>query len=247
MRNLITTLAIGAAAFGATGAANAQEADDGGFYVALNVGSASLKDPTVTYYDVGGTFGGTGAKDTAVASLDTKSAVTFGGTLGYDFGTIRSDIEIAYSRHKIDSLTVVSLNGTTVALSAADRADVCDFLEASPCGGAGSTFTFDGSRVRQLSVMGNLWLDLPVGDTIVPYVGGGAGIAGFEIDGEGKGKFAWQLGAGVAFKLSSTVALTADYRHRETSKTNIAYDSTSGADVGKLKSDSLLAGIRFTF
>lgn len=227
--------------------ARAESGDDQGFYIGLDIGSASLKDPAITYYDVGGTFGGTGTRDTASATLDTKSALTIGGTLGYDFGPVRSDIEIDYSRHKIDSLTFVAINGAPRTLVAADRTDVCDFLEADTCGGSGNTFVFAGSRVRQLSVMGNLWLDIPVGGSFVPYVGGGVGIAGFEVDGEGKGKFAWQLGAGAAIKVSSGTALTIDYRHRQTSATTIEYDSASGYNIGKLKTDGITAGVRFTF
>ena len=247
MKNFITILAFSAAAAAVPGAALAQNADDKGFYIALNVGSASLKDPVVTYYDAGGTFGGTGTTDTATATLDTKSALAFGGTLGYDFGNVRSDVEFQYSRHKISSLTFTSVNGAATTLSAADRSDVCDYLEATTCGGSGNTFVVDGSRVRQLSAMANLWLDLPVGGSVVPYAGGGVGISGFEVDGEGKGKFAWQLGAGVAVKLSHGVALTADYRHREVAKTRVAFDNVSGFDVGKLKTDTIAAGLRFTF
>lgn len=247
MKNFITILAFSAAAAAVPGAALAQNADDKGFYIALNVGSASLKDPVVTYYDAGGTFGGTGTTDTATATLDTKSALAFGGTLGYDFGNVRSDVEFQYSRHKISSLTFTSVNGAATTLSAADRSDVCDYLEATTCGGSGNTFVFDGSRVRQLSAMANLWLDLPVGGSVVPYAGGGVGISGFEVDGEGKGKFAWQLGAGVAVKLSHGVALTADYRHREVAKTRVDFDNVSGFDVGKLKTDTIAAGLRFTF
>ena len=110
MRKFVLGAFVAVAATAST-AAQAEEADGTGFYVAANVGSAGLKDPTITYYDVGGTFNGTGTQDTASARLDTKSAITFGGTLGYDFGTIRSDVEVAYSRHKIDSLTFVALNG----------------------------------------------------------------------------------------------------------------------------------------
>lgn len=227
--------------------ARAESGDDQGFYMGLNIGSASLKDPSITYYDVGGTFGGTGAQDTASATLDTKSAVTFGGALGYDFGAVRSDIEVSYSRHKIDSLTFVAVNGTSRSLTTADRTDVCDYLEATTCSGSGNTFVIDGSRVRQLSVMGNLWLDIPAGKTFVPYLGGGLGIAGFEVDGEGKGKFAWQLGAGASVRLSSGTALTFDFRHRETSATRIEFDSSSGYDIGKLKTNSFTAGVRFTF
>lgn len=248
MRKLLKTLALGAAIVAAPQLANAQSSnDDGGVYVSLNAGVATLSDPTVTYYDAGGTFGGTGTRDTATAKLDTKSAATFGGAIGYDFGSVRADIEVAYAKNTINSLTFVSLNGSTTTLTAADRADVCDYLEATTCGGSGNTFTIDGSRVRQLSAMGNLWLDLPIGTGVVPYVGGGLGISGFEVDGEGKGKFAWQLGAGVAFKLSSAVALTADFRHREVGKAEIAFDSASGFNVSALKTNSAMAGLRITF
>lgn len=248
MRKLLNTLALGAAIIAAPQMASAQSSDDdAGLYMAVKVGVANLSDPTVTYYDAGGTFGGTGTTDTATAKLDTKSAFAIDGSIGYDFGMVRADVEVAYSRHNINSLTFVSLNGSSVTLTAAERADVCDYLETSTCGGSGNTFLTPGSRVRQLSAMGNLWLDLPIGTGVVPYVGGGLGISGFEVDGEGKGKFAWQLGAGVAFKLSPSIALTADFRHREVGKAEIAFDSVSGFNVGKLKTDSIMAGIRVTF
>lgn len=246
MRTFFKIIAATALSTGVATAAQAQ-ADDTGVYMSLNVGSAKLSDPTVTYYDVGGTFGGTGATDTASAKLDTKSAVTFGGALGYDFGTVRTDIEVQYARHNIASLTVLSLNGSAVTLTPAERTDVCDYLEATACGGSGNTFTVAGSRARQLSAMGNLWLDLPVSAGVVPYVGGGVGISGFEVDGEGKGKLAWQLGAGVAFNVSPGIALTADYRHRQVGATEVPYDSVSGFRVTSLKTDSFQAGFRVKF
>lgn len=244
----VAIAALNAALFGFASAAHAQEAeDDTGFYMAANIGTASLSDPTVTYYDVGGTFGGTGTTDTADARIGTKSAVTFGGTIGYDFGTVRTDVEVQYGRHKIESLTFGSVNGTPITLTAGDRADVCLYLEATTCGGSGNTFVIDGSRIRQLSVMGNVWVDLPVGGGFTPYIGGGLGIGGFEVDGEGKGKLAWQLGGGFAVKVAQGVSLTADYRHREIGATQVEYDASSGFRVGKLTTNSFAAGLRFTF
>lgn len=246
MKTIAATISVIAAMLSSS--AYAQDSSDTkGLYFEAELGAASLSDPVVTYYDAGGTFNGTGTTDTATARLDTKSAATFGGSLGYDFGSIRAELAVSYGKHKIDSLTFQSLNGAPVTLTAADRADVCDYLEADTCGGSGNTFTIPGSRVRQLSAMGNLWLDLPVGKSIVPYVGGGVGISGFEVDGEGKGKFAWQLGAGVAFQLSDSIALTGNYRHREVAKSTIEYDASSGFTVSKLKTDSFTAGIRLTF
>lgn len=244
----VAIAALNAALFGFATAAQAETAeDDAGFYVAVNIGTASLSDPTVTYYDVGGTFGGSGASDTASATINTKSATTFGGAIGYDFGTVRPELEMQYGRHNIESLTFVAVNGSAVTLSAADRVEVCDYLEATSCGGSGNTFVVDGSRVRQLSAMGNVWIDLPIGSGITPYIGGGIGVTGFEVDGEGTGKFAWQLGAGAAVRLSKGVALTLDYRHRSVGAATVEYDTASGFTISKLKTNSFAAGLRFTF
>jgi opacity protein-like surface antigen len=240
--------ALNAALFGFASTAQAETAeDDAGFYMAVNVGKASLSDPTVIYSDVGGTFGGTGSTDTASATIDTKSATVFGGAVGYDFGTVRPELEVQYGRHNIDSLTFVSVNGSAVSLSAADRTDVCDYLEATSCGGSGNTFVIAGSRVRQLSVMGNVWIDLPIGSGITPYLGGGLGVTGFEVDGEGTGKLAWQLGAGAAVRLTKGVALTLDYRHRSVGSAMVEYDAASGFTITKLSTNSMTAGLRFTF
>lgn len=244
----IIRLALTSMAFAALpSAAFAQSSEQTGAYFGLQVGTASIGDADVVIYDAGGTFGGSGATDSAAGRYDLKSALTFGGTLGYDFGPVRADIEIDYAKHKIDSFTINSVNGSAVTLTAADRADVCDYLEANSCGGSGNTFVIDGSRARTLSAMGNLWVDLPIGGTVVPYAGGGLGITGFEVDGEGKAKFAWQLGAGVGFNVSPSVVLSADYRHREVSATEVAYDASSGYRIGKLKTDAITARVRFMF
>lgn len=86
------------------GAASAQDSDTG-FYIGLNAGIANLGDTNVTYYDAPGTFGGAGTEDTLTMAFDPKSAATFGGTVGYDFGPVRADVEVAYSRNKLRSLT----------------------------------------------------------------------------------------------------------------------------------------------
>lgn len=240
----MTALAVTGIAM--TTAAHAQDAQPTGFYGELNVGVAHLNDANITYYDDGGTFGGSGAQDTFDGTFDFKSAATFGGKLGYDFGPVRTDLEITYARNKVQAFTINRVNGQAVTLSASDRADVCDYLEADACGGSGNTFQIDGSRARQLNALVNLWADLPIG-RFVPYAGGGLGIAGYEVDGEGKGKFAWQIGAGAAYHFSPAVAVTADYRHRQNGSTTIEYDNVSGVQLGKLKTDAFTLGLRAYF
>ncbi|QNA85214.1 outer membrane beta-barrel protein [Sphingomonas sp. So64.6b] len=249
MRTYLTLATAMAAIFLSTAAyAQDDSGDDTGFYAGLSVGLASVQDTDIRYYDAGGTFGGTGAMDSVDGHIDTKSAAEFKGVLGYDFGMIRGDLEVAYQRNKASALTIDKVNGSAVTLDAGDAADVCDYLEATGCSVSGNTIAFGGgSRVRQLTAMANLWVDVPVGKVVTPYVGGGVGVAGFEIDGEGKARFAWQVGAGVAFKLSDHVALTADFRHREAKGGNLPYDASSGFTVGKIHTNSVSAGVRFTF
>lgn len=224
--------------------------DDRGLYVAVEASRTSLSKTDITFQDDGGTFGGTGAQDSVATKSKTKAATGFGGALGYDFGTIRADIELDYARNRIRGLEVKSVNGTAVtSIGAADAAAFCTYAEFTGCSVDGTTLRFDGGRVRQASGLFNLWLDLPLSSRAAVHAGGGAGIGGFEVDGEGEARFAWQLGAGAALYLSSAVAITADYRHRRIN--GATFTDADFPDyalrVGKLKSDTASLGLRFTF
>jgi opacity protein-like surface antigen len=226
------------------GTAHAQEST--GFYLGAQAGIAEVSETDLVYYEDGGTFGGTGSTDTVEGTVDLDGSISFGGVIGYDFGIVRTDIEVQYAKNDIESLTINSVNGTAVTIDEDDADDLCDYLEVDSCAVSGNTISYDGGRIRQLSAMGNIWVDLPIGGTITPYAGGGLGVAGFETDGEGEAKFAWQLGAGVAINVSPSFALTLDYRHREVSETQIEYDADSGFEVGDIKTDTILAGLRVT-
>ena len=247
----ISTIVAGlmAASFLSTTAYAQDGEDDGkGFYAGLSSGIAAVQSTDIRYYDTGGTFGGSGTSDSVDGRIHTKSAAEFKGVLGYDFGMVRTDVEVAYQRNRVSALSIDRVNGAAVKLDAGDVADVCDYLEVSGCALSGNTITIgNGGRVRQLSALANIWLDLPIGSVITPYAGGGVGVTGFEIDGEGKARFGWQLGAGVAVRLNSHIALTVDYRHRQAKGGNLPYDAVSGADVGNIRTNSGSAGLRFTF
>lgn len=220
-----------------------------GAYGELSVGLANVHDSDIGYYDDGGTFGGSGARDTAMFEANLKNAATFGGALGYDFGTIRADVRVDYARNKIKSLTLKDINGTAVTLTPADGDEICDYLETPNCSVSGNTVSGDGSRVRQLSALANLWFDIPVGGPVTPYVGGGLGIGGYEVDGEGKARFAWQLGAGVSFDVSPSVALFGDYRYRQINGATIEDEdyANAGVIVDDVKTSTFNLGIRFRF
>lgn len=239
--------ATAAAAFIATPAL-AQD-DNTGFYAQLNAGLGSLSDLPVTIRDVDGE--GTDV-DTR---LGTKNAFEFGGALGYDFGMIRAEVEVAYARSRTNSLTLEAVDGGPVpagtledAVANGIESDVIDLSNATDVVVSGNTVTYNnGDKLRRLSAMANAWLDIPVGSTIVPYVGGGLGVQGTEINGEGKRTFAWQLGAGVAVPLMSSISLTADYRHREQKGYSLTDAAGEYARIGKAKSDSFLVGLRVNF
>lgn len=228
-------------------AAPAQADEKQGFYGSLNAGAASTDDLNVTYYDAGGTFGGTGAQDTFSGTFDLDTALAVSGSIGYDFGLFRVDAEVSYSRSKISALTINQVNGSAVTLDPSDGAFACSYLTDANCTASGNTLTFDGPKLRQLSALANVWIDIPTGMAIEPYVGGGIGIAGFEIEGEGKDAFAWQLGGGAAYKLNEHVAVTADVRYRESDAGTVAFDAVSGVDVGKIKTWTYGLGLRYTF
>src|SRR3546814_12716075 len=46
--------------------------------------------------------------------LNTKSAATFGGELGYDFGGVRDGLELAYQRNKVKGITLTHMHGTAI-------------------------------------------------------------------------------------------------------------------------------------
>ena len=227
----IAAMMTAAPALAQTGGGNAEE----GVYVQLDAGLATIGKVDIVYNDGVDRFG---------ASADLKNALTFGGAFGYDFGMLRTELQLSYARNKVESLTVESINGTAVTLTPAQRAEFCDYLEADTCTGSGATVSVPDSRLRQLNAMGNVWLDIPTGAGVTPYVGGGVGASGFELDGEGKVRFAWQIGGGVAFDLSEKMALTADVRHRQVSGGDI---DDGYARVGRIKTTSFSAGIRFRF
>lgn len=244
----VVTAAVLAASI-ATPAA-AQDAEQTGVYVQLNAGLGSLDDLPITAVDADGAGTDVGLE------LGTKSAFEFGGAIGYDFGLIRAELEVAYARARSESVTLKSVDGTAVPANTLEdllgdstlETDLIDLTEADNVQINGNTLTFDnGDKLRRLSAMANLWVDIPLGMAISPYVGGGLGIQGTEIAGEGKGTFAWQLGAGVSFPITSSLSLAIDYRHREQKGYTLSEDGFDYARVGKAKSNSVTAGVRFYF
>lgn len=206
-------------------AVNAQAADvtpapeTNGFYVSLFGGASSLNDVETDYNEVGNKY-----------TVDPKVGYILGGAIGMRiWDPLRAEIEVSYSRWKIDNR--VEHNN--------------------------HTHTGEGP-IEALYVLGNLWYDLDTGMGITPYVGGGAGVgfadANIHFDGndygygDGEAGFAFQLGAGAKLDLTDNIALDVGYRFKGI--LDVDFKDNDGEGVYKnanLYSHNVQAGVTFGF
>lgn len=263
--------------------AQAQDSGGQGFYGSIRAGSQWLNNVKAVAYAPAGTLddlldGGEGGiddggegllptgtvvptgADTLGGKLHTKSGVGIQGELGYDFGMIRTGLELGYGRNKVNGATIDSLNGAAVPdLDEDQTLAVCDYLSAGvgtfACDASGGTFQITGAKfakIRQFAMVASVWIDIPTGSAFEPYIGGGAGLVDYNVkmfgESDGKTKFAWHLGAGVAYHFTDNLAFTVDYRYRQV-KGGALFDDGDGYGValGKLKTQNLSAGLRIGF
>ncbi|PNU02629.1 P44/Msp2 family outer membrane protein [Novosphingobium guangzhouense] len=223
--------------------------------MSLRTGISDLNNPDFTVTDPE-------SGDELQTRLETKSAWLIAGEIGYDFGPVRFGVDLSYSRNKVRGLDLRSVNGT--AITADDVEDIVDTLidaeilypedfEGAEIDGTTIRSTSGSiAKLRQIGVMANLTYDIPVSDTIRPYVGVGLGAVGTHVkalgEDDGSIRFAWQARAGVAFQLSPAVALTADYTYRQASAGRLQFgDGEVEYRLGKTKASQIAAGVRFTF
>jgi opacity protein-like surface antigen len=125
----------------------------------------------------------------------------------------------------------------------------------------GTTYNVDGD-VDALFVLGNLWVDIPVGDFFRPYFGGGLGFGRLSVDvnaeapgGTSDGLFddhdwgfAYQLGAGVAFAMAENIAFDIGYRYKAIHNAEFDVDFFNNADFDfDYHSHNFIAGVRIGF
>src|SRR3546814_632330 len=197
-----------------------------------------------------------------LTKLNTKSAATFGGELGYDFGGVRVGLELAYQRNKVKGITLKSLNGT--AITAEDLSDVVeglgelDIISVDDLDGVdinGTTISATNGSVAKLShlaVMANVTYDIPLGGhTFKPYVGVGLGAVGSHLkapgEDDGPVRFAWPPRDGAAVKVTKGIDMTPDYTYRPTGSGKLNFgDEDEEYRLGKTKASLFHVGLRFT-
>jgi opacity protein-like surface antigen len=133
--------------------------------------------------------------------IEFDGGYNLGAAFGYDFGMARLEVELAYREADVDSIRV-------------------DFINSKGDGDFSAT-----------SLMLNGYWDLETGSPIVPYFGGGIGIANVSANkvkffdegirtryvDDDDTVFAYQLAAGIAFALNPAMALDLGYRYFGTS------------------------------
>lgn len=211
--------------------------------------SLCLADPPRPSPYVSGFIGASIPRDADVSGFDFignipfsdktefDPGINFGGAVGYDFGYVRLEGELAYKFSDIKSVTQQS-------------PAVIPF------------FNVDGD-LGVFSGMANLFVDLHNSTPITPYFGGGVGFAvlslsdTFGIDPltgfggplyleDNDTVFAYQAGAGIGIALNRVTTLDLGYRYFGTDTARFGSDLPITTEM-KFESHNALVGIRVKF
>ena len=174
-------------------------------------------------------------------TIDTGTAAGFivGGAIGtHVTDNLRVELEVAYSENDVESLRYSGPANT------------------------GTTYEGDGS-FEILTFMGNLWYDIPVTETLSPYLGGGTGVgivdakdiiyddpqATGEVYDSSEVVVAFQLGAGVRWQAFEHLAFDIGYRLRGLTSTTFETSDESNTDhpAESVFSHNLIGGVSVGF
>jgi len=101
------------------------------------------------------------------------------------------------------------------------------------------------------TVMGQFYADLPIeGSPLKPYANIGLGLMQFTQSGfDAENGMCWNIGIGCSFAMTENLSIDASYRFFQTGaiKSTESYDGVGADYERKIKSNSLLAGVRYAF
>ncbi len=209
-----------------TMAATAAQARDNNWYIGLRGGTVFPDDRR--FFSTGPTspdFNTTAKQGWAAAAR-----------LGYDFGRLRTEIDVGYHQTRLRSV---------------------ELLATTPLGTAGTYAGADG-RMRNLTVMGNALFDIINSDGFSVSAGAGAGAArinahnirlapnaGVFLD-DSDWVFAWNALAGARVALGPGVDLAVDYRYLRPNRARLVDISGQGV-TNRSNSHTILVGLNFNF
>ncbi|ACF12367.1 porin opacity type [Chlorobaculum parvum NCIB 8327] len=132
-----------------------------------------------------------------------------------------------------------------IALNGALGYDFGDARLEAAVGYQKHDFKYGDDDLSLLTVMANAYYDIDTGSDITPYLMAGAGWAhiGMPSD-ESDDVFAWQVGAGLGFKIADCTTLDLGYRYLRPNKFE-----TNERNIGDVKwaVHNIMLGLRFNF
>lgn len=187
-----------------------------GLAMALMLGGVVSSATAAPY--VSGAFGMVSMSDSDISAPGFSAELSFDPGFGFiaavgnEFDGLRGEIEMAYRTNDVDKFS---------------------------SGGFSESVNGD---ISSLAVMGNLLVDLPLSESIRPFLGAGIGLANVDLDGDDDDTvFAYQAIAGLGFPLTHVTTLDLQYRYFATADADF-----DGAEI-EYQTHNFFAGLRFNF
>jgi len=162
-----------------------------------------------------------------IADIDMNHGGVFSGAIGTRLGMFRPEIELSYRSNGIDGIDV---NGAPVA-------------------------PVDGDMVTT-ALMANLFLDIPTGLVIQPYIGAGIGYAHVEVDDyavntitfvdDSDNVFAWQAVVGAEYFVDPEWSVFGEYKYFDTSDVDVSTINGTNNSIDT-QNHSIMAGVKINF
>jgi opacity protein-like surface antigen len=159
-----------------------------------------------------------------------KTGFNVSGYAGYKFDNgFRVDAEVGYSENDVKDHKNLTVGGAVI-----DALDVVVLTRGAASATNPTVGTVIGNggkgRLRNLSVFGNAYYDFNREGAIQPYIGAGVGVQEVKVRYEPsdvpvangkKAKFAYQLMAGLTYKISPSFELFGQYNYRASDRANV--------------------------
>jgi opacity protein-like surface antigen len=198
-----------------------------GIYFSAKGGMSWLNDAD---FDFDVTFDGITVPFEGEAEYDT--GYHFGGALGYEAGSVRTEIEVIYRDNDIDQISDFSAPG------------LMDFGDLDASG-----------DIYSLSYMANVFYDFKNSTSFTPYIGVGAGAATIKVDGlrieetsmgsDTDTVLAYQASCGIGYNATKNTTIEVGYRYYATEDPD--FGGNYGDMDGEYESHDLTFGVRYNF
>ncbi len=185
-----------------------------------------------------------------------KTGFNVSGYAGYKFDNgFRVDAEVGYSENDVKRHNNLTAGGAVI--DALDVAVLTRGVPAATNPTVGAVISNGGKgRLRNLSVFGNAYYDFNRGGALQPYIGAGVGVQEVKVRYEPsdvpvangkKAKFAYQLMAGLTYKISPSFELFGQYNYRASDKVNVPLTIVPASFDVQNKASVVSLGMRIPF